>query len=318
MPHIPRLRILRAPLAVQTELVTARRALITGATGYIGSQLVNRLIADGWEVHIIVRAASDLTVLDCTAPDLRIHAHDGTAATMNDLVGQARPDVVFHLASLFLVQHQPDDVAKLVESNILFSTQLVEAMMHHGIAYLVNTGTSWQHHGNEAYRPVNLYAATKQAFESILAYYCDASPLKATTLALFDTYGPNDPRKKLIALLWQTAATQQPLLLSPGEQMLDMVHIDDVLDAFVQAADILPNQVSQHVRYGVSSGAPMRLIDLVAEFERATGTVLPIVWGGREYRPREVMIPWNLHTTVPGWTPRIPFEQGILQTRAAS
>jgi nucleoside-diphosphate-sugar epimerase len=291
-----------------------RRALLTGATGYIGSQLARRLVADGWEVHVIVRATSNLDVLQPLLPSMRVHQFGGTTQEMLDIVAAAAPDTVFHLASLFLAQHRPDDIVALINSNLLFSTQLAEAMVANGVRLLVNTGTAWQHHGDAAVNPVNLYAATKQAFEDVLAYYVEAHGLKVTTLALFDTYGPRDPRAKLIALLWKTAASQQQLQMSPGEQMIDLVHIDDVLNAFVMAATALRHQESGHARYGVSSGKPLRLKDVVSVFERATGTQLPIVWGGRAYRPREVMVPWTRSVPVPGWRPEVELEAGIVET----
>src|SRR4051812_1833664 len=77
-----------------------------------------------------------------------------------------KPDVVFHLASLFVSDHRVQDVQNLVESNLLFGTQLLEAMAQAGVKRIINTGTSWQ-----CPHPFNLYAATKQAFESILGYY---------------------------------------------------------------------------------------------------------------------------------------------------
>lgn len=294
------------------------RMLVTGASGYVGSRLVRRLAADGCDVHVVLRPISDRASLRAVADHVHVHVHDGSTDGLAAIIGESRPEVVFHLASLFLPQHQPADVSALVTSNILFSTQLVEAMATHDVRHLVNTGTSWQHHCNADYLPVNLYAATKQAFEDVLTYYCDAHNLKATTLALFDTYGPDDPRKKLIALLWQAASSGAPLLLSPGEQLLDMVHIDDVVNAFVLAARQLPAQAAGHVRYGLSSGRPMSLRDLVAKFEQATGERLPVTWGGRQYRPREVMVPWNRYESLPGWSPHVPFEDGIVQTRPQS
>ena len=292
-----------------------RRALVTGATGYIGSNLAKRLVADGWEVSIIVRPKSGTGVLDALRPSITIHEHDGSTESMIQVISNARPDMVFHLASLFLAQHRPGDVEALISSNLLFSTQLAEAMAANQVKYLINTSTSWQHYQNADYSPVNLYAATKQAFEDILAYYINAHGLKVITLALFDTYGPNDPRPKLIALLWKTALSQVPLAMSPGEQMIDLVHVDDVINAFVVSATQLPQQSQGHMRYGVSSGAPLRLIDLVVAFEQATGLKLPITWGGRPYRPREVMIPWDNFKTLPGWKPRVPFAKGMQQTR---
>lgn len=283
------------------------RALVTGATGYIGSSLAKRLVAEGWDVHAVVRTNTRLDALDPLFPSITVHRHDGSTRGMIQLVGDARPDVVFHLASLFLAQHRPEDVEALISSNLLFSTQLAEAMAANQVKHLINTSTSWQHYENAEYNPVNLYAATKQAFEDILAYYINAHGLRVMTLALFDTYGPGDPRPKLISLLWKTALSQEPLAMSPGEQMIDLVHIDDVTEAFVIGAAQLPQQSQEHMQYGISSGMPLRLIDLVAVFEQATGLKLPIVWGERPYRPREVMIPWSNYMTLPGWEPRVPY-----------
>jgi len=289
---------------------TARRALVTGATGYIGSQLVQRLVRDGWEVSIVARQGSSLAVLNSVLPVTSVQRHDGSTGSMIAAVAAARPDIVFHLASHFLAQHKSEDVVALVSSNVLFSTQLAEAMAANGVRYLVNTGTSWQHYENADYNPVNLYAATKQAFENILAYYVEAGLLKATTLALFDTYGPNDPRKKLVTLLRNTATSGEALHMSPGDQVIDLVHIDDVLDAFVLAADQIGAQATPAAHYGISSGETLSLRQFVALFEKVTGKPVPIVWGGRPYREREVMVPWQA-PALAGWTPRIRLEDGL-------
>lgn len=298
---------------MSTSLIIPRRAFVTGATGYIGSRLVARLVHDGWAVHIVTRVDSKLDVLHGVLSRIAVHEHDGSTAGMIEVLARARPDVVFHLASLFLAQHTPDNVESLIGSNLLFSTQLAEAMVANKVRHLINTGTSWQHFENQAYNPVNLYAATKQAFEDILVYYVNAGHFKVTTLALFDTYGPGDPRKKLVALLRNTARTGEPLLMSPGEQLIDLVHITDVLDAFLLAAQRIANQALPYVRYGLSSGQPLSLREFVNLFERVTGATLPIVWGGRPYRAREVMVPWEA-PALDGWRPRIKLEEGLRET----
>lgn len=292
-----------------------KRALITGATGYVGSNLVRHLLAQSWDVHIITRPDSDLKVLEATLSNITVHRHDATSLGMVEVLAKAKPEVVFHLASKFLVQHETEEIDALIGSNLLFSTQLAEAMAVNGVKYFVNTGTSWQHYNNESYSPVNLYAATKQAFEDMLDYYIEAYDLKATTLYLFDTYGPDDHRAKLISLLWKSAITQQPLSMSPGEQMIDLVHIDDVMRAYTQAADALLTQESGHTRFGISSGRPMRLIDLIEVFQRATKKSLPITFGGRPYRAREVMQTWRSYKKLPGWTPRIQLSEGLLTSK---
>ncbi|QNA88228.1 NAD-dependent epimerase/dehydratase family protein [Massilia sp. Dwa41.01b] len=196
----------------------------------------------------------------------------------------ARPDTVFHLAAAFVAEHVPGDIDRLVHANLLFATQLLEAMRVNGVRLLVNTGTAWQHYGNRDYDPVNLYAATKQAFEAILAYYVNAHGFIAATLALFDTYGPGDERPKLMRALWRAAREGRPLAMSSGRQLLDLVYVDDVVDAYLAAESALREGGAGHRHYGVSSGAPLPLRDVVAAFEQAAGVSLDAL--GRTRRPR--------------------------------
>lgn len=292
-----------------------QRVLITGGTGYVGGRLVRRLVALGAETHVLIRQTSQLKTLADVADRLIVHPHDGSIGSMQAALSSARPERVFHLASLYLTQHRPDDLERLVQSNIHMPTQLLEAMACCGVKYLINTGTAWQHQQHDSTQPVNLYAATKQAFEAFIDYYAGTGQIKACTLKLFDTYGPHDPRGKLISLLWRTALTQQPLPMSPGGQEIDLVHVDDVVEAFLRAAAILPDQPVAHSRYGVSSGQPLPLKSLVQSFERSTGLSLPIEWGGRPYREREVMTAWRGYESLPGWTPTRHFEDAIADTR---
>ena len=138
-------------------------ALVTGATGFVGSYLVKRLVQEGWQTHIICRTDSSIPAF-VEFDDVIKHFYDGATDSIIQIVADAKPDVVFHLASLFLSQHETKDVDALIQSNILFGTQLLDAMRVNNVRNLINTGTSWQHYNNEDYNPVCLYAATKQAF----------------------------------------------------------------------------------------------------------------------------------------------------------
>lgn len=288
----------------------ARVALVTGATGFIGSHLVSRLVRDGWQVHIVSREGSHLP----NAPEfsqVSNHAHDGTTEGMIRLVGDAKPNVVFHLASLFLSQHEPRDVEGLILSNVLFGGQLLEAMKINHVTHIINTGTSWQHYENQDYSPVNLYAATKQAFQDLLAYYVDARKIKAVTLKLSDTYGRNDPRPKLLNLLVKHGSNDAPLLLSPGDQYIDIVHVSDVVQAYITAADrLMADAVKKHEIYSVTSGEPIKLKALVEKIQRLLGLKCRVAWGAREYREREVMEPW-IGTKLPGWKPVVNMESAL-------
>lgn len=291
--------------------MTGRVALVTGGTGFVGSHLVHELVRDGWQVHVIVRPGSDLSLLGKIKNELVLHEYDGTHESMQANLFAVRPDVVFHLAALFVAGHESKDIMPLIQSNVLFGTHLVEAMTSAGITHLVNTGTFWQHYENNNNSPVNLYAATKQAFEDILQYYVEARGLRVITLKLFDTYGPGDPRPKLLNLLRRVANENSHLKMSPGRQPIDLVHVQDVVSAFVVAAKrLLDGGVIAHDRFGVASGHSVSLRELVDLIGEVRGKELTIKWGGLPYRSREVMVNGSL-PSLPGWAPSISLASGL-------
>ncbi|MBI4306877.1 MAG: NAD-dependent epimerase/dehydratase family protein [Chloroflexi bacterium] len=286
--------------------------MLTGATGFVGRHLTRTLSENGDRVHAIVRPGSDASLLGNAREPVTVHVHDGTTAGMLAIMKAAQPDAVIHLASLFVAEHKSEHVTPLIESNVLLGAQLVEAMVLSGIGRLVNTGTSWQHYEDRHYSPVCLYAATKQAFDAIVKYYVEAFRLHVVTLELFDTYGPDDDRGKLISQLARAASTGQLLSMSPGEQLLDLVYVCDVVDAFMIAVRrLIDGQASRPETFAVCTGKSTSLREVVTLYEEIAGVRLAIEWGVRQYRRREVMTPWRRGARLPGWTPKVDLATGI-------
>lgn len=296
-----------------------RNALVTGATGFVGYHLCRLLLAEGWQITALVRPGSDTADLRALGPAVVVVPWPsgegaGGVAELANILREARAEVVFHLASLFLSDHAAAQVDALIDANLRFGTNLLEAMSAVGVSAFVNTGTFWQHYDSagDSFRPVNLYAATKQAFEAILAYYVDAKGLRAITLKLSDTYGPHDKRGKLISLLAKMAREGGALQMSPGEQQLDIAHIEDVARAFLLAAErCLGSAPGTSESFAVPSGRVISLKGLVGVFEAIAGKALAIEWGARPYRPREVMRVWRGGEALPGWAPAITLEEGL-------
>ena len=291
--------------------MNSNSVIVTGATGFIGSNLVFSLVKKGFDVHILVRGTSDLNILGDIAEACTVHIYNGSIVDLKKTFSIVKPSHVFHLASLFLAQHDDSNITDLLESNIIFSTHLVEAMVSEDVPFLINTGTSWQHFTDDTYNPVNLYAATKESFENILEFYIQTSDLKVITLKLFDTYGPNDPRKKLLRLLYDISISKDALSMSAGEQKINLVYIDDVIRAFEHSYKEIFQQIDSHTRYSVSATKLLTLKELVAIFEDTLDVKLNINWGEREYRKREVMAPWSGEKMLKGWVPKIDLPAGL-------
>jgi nucleoside-diphosphate-sugar epimerase len=292
------------------------KVFITGATGFIGNALTRFCLAQGSETHVLVRSPESKQLFP---PGITVHVTDGSLDSLRLALESTRPDTVFHIASLFLANHQPAQVGPLVASNVLFGTQLLEAMVQTGCTKLINTGTSWQHFATPDYRPVNLYAATKQAFEDIISYYHQVFGLSCITLKLFDTFGPGDTRRKLVNILTEAAQTGAVLSMSQGEQIIDISYIDDIVTAYAQAARLLETASEPVLCDYFVSGERISLRKLVEVVGSTLGRKINVQFGDRPYREREVMLPvMPGERLLPGWQPRYGLSDGIRLLAGAS
>jgi len=280
--------------------------VVSGAQGFIGSHLVRRLLDEGHSVGALVRTAK--STLDRRAVTL---LSDGSTEGIFECLKAFSPDAAVHLASRYVAQHQASDIDGLIDDNLRFGCQFVDGLARCGVTRLVNIGTSFEHFHSDDYKPASLYAATKYAFHALCAYYADARGMWIVTLKLSDTYGPSDPRPKLIPLLIRCLKTGEELKLSPGGQSVNFAHVDDVVSAIQLAlARAEPPPVSQMESFAVRGSEQLNLKEFVELFSEIAGSSLNVSWGARPYRDREVMVPW-LGQLLPGWQPRIPLKSGL-------
>jgi CDP-paratose synthetase len=290
------------------------KILITGATGFIGSHLSKKLLADGHELCLTLLVHEK----NPFEGDHRVQSYVLNNAGVEPFITffkSSKIEGVIHLASFVQSgNHDLGDVEKLIDTNIKFSTLVLEASVQAGVKWFINTGTYWQHYDNATYSPVNLYAATKQAFMDIARYYWETNKINFSTLKLYDTYGPNDTRPKIFNLWERIAHSRETLDMSLGEQLIDISHVSDIVNAFALLSSHLENlhpEVKNGAVFEVKAKSRYTLKQLAAIFEETTNTKLNINWGGREYREREVMMPWESGAVVPGWEPLIPINEGI-------
>ena len=268
------------------------KILITGATGFIGNHLCKALIINKIDFCCIVRKSTKIESLKKN--NINYFIFNGEIERLIVHMKEENYDGIIHLASLFISEHQHNQINQLINSNILFGTKLLEAAVANNIKWFLNTGTFWQHYNGEKYNPTNLYAASKQAFETIARFYVESSNIIFTTIKLNDTFGEGDNRKKIFNLWAEISESGQTLKMSAGEQLIDIVHVDEVVKNYLKLAKILNNKKGkQHnlKSYYITSGKKIPLKELALKYENENNVTLNIEWGARNYRKREVMDP---------------------------
>jgi CDP-3, 6-dideoxy-D-glycero-L-glycero-4-hexulose-4-reductase len=282
------------------------KIIITGGNGYLGRKIYSRFYEEGFQVGIIVRSHSSMNYKNEVIHEYKDHTR------LKEFIIYFKPELCVHLAS---VQHDSEtesNIDEIISSNIKFGVELLDSLNHANCKKFLNVGTSWQHLNSNDYNPVNLYAASKQAFQDILTYYIFSKGFKAITLKLFDVYGPDDDRKKVINILLDHVGKDYYIDLTSGYQLIDFVYLDDVVNAFIIAAKRLisiDNPV--HEVYGVGTGAYVNIRELVELINLQTDKTLKVNFGGKKHREREVFQPWKGFNFLPGWSPTVAIEEGL-------
>ncbi len=289
------------------------KILVTGASGYVGREFI-RSVQNKYHVVALVRESSDIYELKQINCEVEVFC---TYDDIFNIFDKHKIDGIVHFASMVLVEHTRKDLEGMIDSNIIFGTYLLEASQYFDVKWFINTGTFWQNYDGNNYTPVNLYASTKEAFEKIASYYADIGNLTFVTIKLNDVFGPNDNRAKIFNLLLRSLKTGEKLEMSPGNQIIDISYISDVVGAYISLITILENgnDISRvkNKSFVVSNKNKVTLREFVDILQNITKSKLNITWGAKEYRVREVMNPYSLGDPVPGWHQRFSLHDAMLE-----
>lgn len=283
------------------------KLVLSGSTGYIGKNFI-RILGNKYKIFCIVR---ERTVNDNVKKNDCVVISYAEEKELYGILESVKPDVVVHLAGVFLGNHAPDTIGEMIDCNIRFSTIFLDAAVKSGCHRIVNTGSYWQNYLGESYNPVNLYAATKQAFEDLMRYFQEAESLSGITMTIFDTYGPNDNRKKILNVLMKLKDGES-IDMSSGEQKMYFCYIDDVINAFdvaIEKVVKLPDGIIE--KYAIRSDDPVSLKDAVLTLLKISGKDIVINWGRLPYRKREIINPEGIGKIIPNWHAEIDLYQGL-------
>jgi UDP-glucose 4-epimerase len=295
------------------------RALVTGATGFVGANLARRLIADGHDVHLLVRPSHATWRIDAIRDSVRLHEveladRDGVARVVADV----RPRWIFHLAAHGAYASQRD-VDEIVATNVLGTVALVEACCRTGFDAFVHTGSSSEY-GFKDHAPAEAewldpnshYAVTKASATLYCRYTARSRDLPLTTLRLYSAYGPwEEPTRLMPTLVVRGLAGTLPPLVNP-DIARDYVYVDDVVDACLLAATT-PTRERGGV-YNVGTGVQTSLRHVVDVARHALGLTVEPAWGSMPDRRWDTSV-WVADSralrTDFGWSPRYALGDGF-------
>jgi UDP-glucose 4-epimerase len=303
-------------------------ALVTGGAGFIGSTLVDRLLAEGWKVDVVDDLSSGSLGNLASArslPDRRFSFHrlDVASPAIADLITHRRPNVVFHLAAQLDVRVSVARPAFDATVNILGSLNVAEACVAAGVEKLVFAGSGGTLYGSPdeiptregaPQHPESPYGVAKKAVGDYLHYYREIRGLEYTVLALANVYGPRqDPHGEagVVAIFANRLLShERPIIFGDGGQTRDFVYSDDVVDAFVRAVE-KGGGLLLNIGTGIETNV-QQLFDVMAKL---TGTKEPA-----QYAPpragevaRSALDPGRAAIHL-GWKPFTPLEEGIART----
>ena len=284
------------------------RLLLSGATGYVGRYLLKKLNRDKFQLALLVRKEYS----EGHPGDLIIDIRQNN---WKEKIRDFDPGTVIHLAAYLTSDDDEKKIDRLIESNISFGTHLLDALKLTNIKTFINTGTIKEYHLQEGKKiPSSLYGATKSAFRPIIDYYQSLIGFRYFNIIPYTIYGGVDSEKKMLDFIYESLGATKPIDMSPGEQVMDFIHIDDVVNFYstllLQLPVIKKDTSEIHLGYGKGS-TPKQIAALM---EKISEQKCNINWGGRPYRPNDTMYsvaPQDLCGLEIGWQPSVSIEDGI-------
>lgn len=293
------------------------RVLLTGATGFVGSQLARLLVAEGHEVFAIIRPDANrwrlagiedrLTVLDGDLEEI---------AALRSRLRSVQPDICLHLAwrGWLGIADVEQNLASLS-----FSLDLLRVIADVSCRRFLAVGTCFEYdlRGDRLsettpLRPRELYGTCKKSLFDVAQHFSALTGVSVVAPRVFYSYGPFEDRRKLVPSIVLSLLRGEAARVTPGEQVRDYLHVEDVASAIwrVAASDLTGG-------VNIASGEPVTVADIATRIGRVLGKPELVRLGAIPYRPGEPMRITADATLLRGhlgWSPRFDLDRGLAET----
>ncbi len=302
------------------------KAIVTGGTGFVGLHLVRALVADGFDVTVLIRASSDETVFGDVLSKITVrrvdlfHREEVFAA-----FADTGPSHLFHLATSTLMSGKTADPETLVSTNIVGSVNVMDAAFESGALSCVSMG-SFAEYGpkdhpvkeDERCDPVELYAVSKLAATLYGQGLARRYSFPCITFRLFTPYGPGIQKGRLLRIVIEKIKAGESVPLASPTISRDFIFVSDIPPLLIEAAQRAPEHVGQI--YNLGSGIPSTLEEIVTIVSKQLDIKALPEWNAfpRQSYDSELWEADMSHTfSAFSWRPTTPLMDGVKQVIAS-
>lgn len=301
-----------------------KKVLITGGAGFIGANLIRRLLGEGgFEIFVIEKEGVNFWRLEDIKDQIDITYVDlEDEAATKEGVDKIRPHIVFHLASSRGNAFAQGDPRTMIRVNIEGTMNLIEALKSIRMASFTYASTSLEYKEKEgklaeddAQEPRNFYALTKSTGGQVVKQYANMHHLPVVNVRLFNVYGYYEDSQNLIPSIVLGALRNQPIALSSPNNVRDFIFIEDVVDLFTRI--ITQEHAYRGEMFNAGSGEQHSIQEVVGTVEKVLGRRLDVRYGQRPsyYKEPKVFVADNTKAREAfGWEVKHSFASGIQRT----
>lgn len=303
-------------------IITRDSVLITGGAGFIGSNIVRKLLQKKYNLNLILKKTTNLWRIRDVLSELKIYEGDLLdKESLKKIVHKIRPSIIIHLATFSDYRNQ-EDFEQMVNVNMIGTMNLLLASREIDYQIFVNTGSSSEYgfkdkpmNEKEILEPISFYAATKASATLLCQTFSREYKKPIATLRPFSVYGPYEDQGRFIPTIIRSVLEKKPIRLTPGNQRRDFIYIDDVADIYMKTIKNRKKLSGQILNVG--TGIEYSNDDVVNTLFKAVGKKVPIqkgdfplrIWDNPHWVADISKIKKNLN-----WKPKYSLEEGLKKT----
>lgn len=266
------------------------KILLTGSTGFIGSNILDELAKKNL-VYLIVRSRKYKNT------KYKKYIHFKNYDELNKKIKKIKTDIVIHCATHYVKNHKMEDIAKFVNSNILFGNIILENLQIMKVKKFINFSSVWEDYNSIKNNSLNLYSVYKKSFSNIIRFYTKYyNNIKFYNLMISETFGKNDKRKKIINVLKENYSRNKITSIVSNKLYLNLLNIEDIINA----VKLIIQKEIKSGTYILKNNNYLSISNLIKVFNKLNKPKIKIKWLSKK-KLFEKIYPYN---SISSWKPR--------------